>query len=70
MVVSNRKYLSQAEMAEELGCSTRTIRRYLDRGELVYLWVGGARKVTRELFDHFIDSRQATGPLTEEEDDD
>lgn len=70
MVTSNRKFLTWREMAEELGVHEQTIGRYMDRGELQYLWLGGQRKVTRELFEHFLKSHQTTGPLEDPDEDD
>jgi len=68
MPTSQRKILTWREMAEELGVHEQTIGRFMDRGELKYLWIGGKRKVTRELWEHFLASRTTTGPLEDPDD--
>ena len=69
MVISSRKFMTWRECAEELGVHEQTIGRYIDRGELQCLWIGGKRRVTRELWEHFLKSRQTTGALVPAEDD-
>ena len=70
MVTSKRKLLTWKEMADELGVHEQTIGRYIDRGELQCLWIGGKRRVTRELWEHFLASVRTTGPLEEVDEDD
>jgi len=69
MPTSRRKILTWREMADELGVHEQTIGRYIDRGELQCLWIGGKRRVTRELWEAFLKSRTTTGPLVDPDDD-
>ena len=61
--------MTHQECADELGVHVKTIPLYMDRGELKYLFIGGYRKITRELWDEFLESRTTTGPLVEVDDE-
>lgn len=67
MPFKGRILMTQRECADELGVCENTIQRYMNRGELEYLWIGGQRKITRHLWDKFLKGRVAKGPLQEEE---
>lgn len=60
-----RKILTHREAAAELGVSTQMIGRWMDAGELPYIWLGGYRRLTREIWDHFLNERTMTGPLVD-----
>jgi hypothetical protein len=62
--------ITQREMGEELGCHPNTIGAFMNRGELEYVFIGGRRRVLRYQWQHFLESRRATGPLVEVEDHD
>lgn len=63
MATSQRKIITRREAAGELGVHEKTISRWMDSGELFYIWVGGQRRLTRELWDDFLAKRTTTGPL-------
>ena len=60
----NRK-MKVRDAAKELGVAESTISRYMDRGELDYLWIGGRRILTRGHWEDFLKSRTMTGPLVD-----
>lgn len=70
MPATDRKYMTFREAADELGVHEHTIARYMDFEGLEYLWVGGKRKITRPLWEKWLKSRVASGPLEVEEEDD
>ena len=63
-----RKILTHKEAAEQLGVRPQQIGRWMDAGELTYMWVGGRRRLTREIWEHFLNERTMTGPLIEADD--
>ena len=65
MPFKDRKIITQRKCADELGVHEHTIARYMDRGDLEYLWIGNQRKITRHLWEKFLESRRASGPLEE-----
>lgn len=69
MPFKERKIMTQRQCADELGVHEHTIARYMDAGYLEYLWIGGQRKITRHLWEKFLDSRVASGALEEEDAD-
>lgn len=69
MPESKRKLMTQQECADELGCHKNTIGKYLDRGELKYLFIGGQRRISKELWEEFLESRTFSGALVEVDDE-
>ena len=67
MPVSQRKLMTRREAADELGVHEKTISRWMDDGDLFYIWVGRQRKLTRELWEDFLKKRTTTGPLEDSE---
>jgi excisionase family DNA binding protein len=63
MPTSQRKIMTRREAADELGVHEHTITRWMDNGELFYIYVGSTRKLTRELWEDFLTKRTTTGPL-------
>lgn len=70
MAAGGRKLVTWQQCADELGCHKNTIGDYMDRGELKYLFIGGRRRLTQELWDDFMEGRKASGPLVDVGDDD
>ena len=70
MPFKDRQIMTQRECAEELGVHEHTISRYMNRGDLEYLWIGNQRKITRHLWETFLASRVASGPLQDPDVDD
>ena len=66
---SKRKFITQQEMADEVGVDRGSIKRWMDNQGLQYIYVGGQRKVTRELWEDFLEKRTMTGPLVDPDDD-
>ena len=69
MPFKDRQIMTQKECSEELGVHEHTIGRYMNRGDLEYLWIGGQRKLTRHLWEKFLESRTTSGPLEDPDDD-
>ena len=63
MTTSQREIMTQRQAAAELGIHEKTIGKWMDNEGLLYIWVGGKRKLTRELWEDFLKKRTTTGPL-------
>jgi excisionase family DNA binding protein len=56
MVPQERRLYSAEEVADQLGCSKRTVWNLMLRGELESVRLGHLRKVPAEAVDEYIDS--------------
>jgi len=70
MTHSKRRFLTHNKIAKEMGVGRATVNRWMDEEGLKYLYVGGKRRITQELWDEFYESHTFTGPLVDAEDDD
>ena len=70
VITPDRRFLTNEQMAEELGVTRHMIQAFLNRGELEYLWISNRRKVTRELWEDFLRRRRTRGPLKAVDGDD
>lgn len=58
----DRQLLTQKDAAEVLGVHPRTVRRWLDTGDLGSVTVGSRRRIPRQETDRFLDTQaQANG---------
>jgi excisionase family DNA binding protein len=54
---TRRVWLTLADVAEELAVSTRTVMRWVERGELpAVVLPGGRKRIRRDVFDQWLDS--------------
>ena len=58
---SSHPLLTVGAVAERLGVSSRTVYRYMRRGELGFVMIGRGRRVSKEALDLYIRSRSRTG---------
>lgn len=62
-----KQWLTLADIAEELDVSVRTVMRWVERGELPAIELpGGRKRVHRQMFDAWLESRLTTPAPTAE----